>query len=161
MALPSDMTWLPEFMLALLVGCGIAPVAVAVVGPLWAAPIVVAGASWFYIWMQTGHANALPWGRPGFNPNRKNTLTPVVHKLCSWLNIELYSVNYARLFMSVKGFLMGLPLGGLPLAVLFPLGYELGHRYDADRHDLKELAAGAGIGIALLLFRGLANEIIP
>jgi hypothetical protein len=99
--------------------------------------------------MQTGHANALPWGDGNHNPDRENTLSPVVKKLADKLGIEYYSKNYARLFMAVKGFLITLPFGGLGL-ILWPLGYEIGHK--VGNHAVSEVVAGAGVGLNLALF---------
>ncbi len=104
---------------------------------------------WSYIWMQTGHANALPWGRGNHNPDRVNTLSPVIKWLSDKLGIEYYSTNYARLFMAVKGFLITLPVGGLGI-ILWPLGYEIGNRL--DKHVISELASGAGAGLNIYLF---------
>lgn len=110
----------------------------------------ILAAVWSFVWIETGHANALPWGKGGHNPNRVNTLTPVVNWLCARLGIELYSVNYCRLFMAVKGSLIGLPVGGLPLAILWPLGYEIGERLGSNTY--RELLAGFGAGVSILIF---------
>lgn len=107
---------------------------------------------WAYIWMQTGHANALPWGDGGHNPERENTLDPLVKWLCDKLKIAYFSKNYARLFMAVKGFLITLPVGGTGF-LFWPLGYEIGHR--AKNHLVSELCAGAGVGISILIYRSL------
>ncbi|MDP7142702.1 MAG: hypothetical protein QGH69_05250 [Alphaproteobacteria bacterium] len=108
--------------------------------------------AWSYIWMQTGHANALPWGKGGHDPERTNTLSPIIKWLSDRLRVEYYSTNYARLFMAVKGCLIGLPVGGLTLLIGWPLGYEIGSR--AGNHAVAEVAAGcfAGCGVSLALF---------
>ena len=49
---------------------------------------------WVYIWMQTGHANALPWGDGGHNTGRTNTLSPVVRRICGFLAIPLWALGY-------------------------------------------------------------------
>lgn len=103
---------------------------------------------WAYIFFQTGHANALPWGDGNHNPNRSNTLSPVIKWLSDRLGIDYYSRNYARLFMAVKGFLITLPVGGLGF-FFFPLGYEIGHR--TGRHVVSEVLSGAGIGLSIYL----------
>ncbi|MCZ6898071.1 MAG: hypothetical protein O7D95_05110, partial [Betaproteobacteria bacterium] len=66
--------------------------------------------------------------------------------------IEHFSKNYARLFMAVKGFLIGLPVGGFTMMILWPLGYEIGNK--AGKHWLSETLAGAGAGLSIILFRG-------
>lgn len=110
---------------------------------------VLAGA-WSYIWMQTGHANALPWGDGGHNPGRTNTLSPVVKWICDKLGVEYYSIWFARIFMAVKGFLITLPVGGLVGMVLWPLGYDLGHRLGSNIY--RELLSGAGAGLSAVVF---------
>ena len=105
-------------------------------------------AAWSYIWMQTGHANALPWGDGGHNPDRENTLSPLVKLISGKLGIKIYSKNYARLFMAIKGFLITLPVGGLGI-ILWPLGYEIGHNI---KHVFSELLSGAGAGVCICMF---------
>lgn len=46
--------------------------------------------------------------------------------------------------------LIGLPVGGLPLAILYPLAYEIGQ--PRDRADISELLAGAFSGVSIVLF---------
>ena len=99
--------------------------------------------------MQTGHANALPWGKGGHNPDRENTLSPVVKEIADLFKIEHFSTNYARLFMSIKGFLITLPVGGTGF-LFWPLGYEIGHRL--KNHTVSEMAAGAGAGVSIVIF---------
>ena len=146
--LPSWLTWLPEMFFALVFG--------AVWFPLigWWALVVMA---WAYIWMQTGHGNALAWGGKHYNPDHTNTLSPFVKKLADWFGFEYSSTNYARLFMAVKGFLITLPIGCLGV-LLWPLGYEIGNR--AGDTAISEAVAGAGIGINLVLFIEFAPKII-
>lgn len=139
--MPFDLTWLPEFFFSL-----------GFVYALW--PLVgwwsLIALPWCYIWMQTGHANALPWGRGGHDPDRTNTLSPIVKWLCDAFNIKYYGVNFARLFMAVKGFLITLPVGGFSGFIFWPLGYEIGNRI--GKHVYAELFSGAGAGISILLF---------
>lgn len=144
--LPRWLTWLPEVFFA--AGFGYAAYQY---GGLVAAVIATA---WSYIWMQTGHGTVLHWGK---NPEhatgeRTQTLTPVVNWLAKRLGLTIGEVGYCRLFMAVKGFLIGLPVGGILLAVLWPLAYEIGVR--VKRHEVSELLSGAfsGVNIYLLLW---------
>ena len=114
---------------------------------------------WSYLWMQTGHGTVLPWGGKLQESDRGRTqfLTPAVTRLAKLLRIEVFqddnhsrTLNYCRLFMAVKGFLIALPVGGVVLAVLWPLAYEIGTRM--RNHALSELIAGAGAGVAISLF---------
>ena len=107
---------------------------------------------WVYMWKQTGHANALPWGDGGHNVNRTNTLSPLVKWICRKLGIEYYSRGFAWVFMGVKGFLISLPVGGLGI-LGYPLGYELGKR--TGKHLYSELLSGAFIGVNIVLFKAV------
>lgn len=134
------LNFMPELLFALCIGCSLYPV----IG-LFA----VIAVAWSYIWKNTGHANALPWGDGGHNPERRNTLSPMVHWICNKLGIELYSRGFAWVFMGVKGFLISLPVGGLGI-IGYPLGYEIGKRL--NNHLYSELLSGFFIGLNVLLF---------
>lgn len=115
-------------------------------------------AVWSYQFMETGHV--FNWGQPVKRPRGGQTLTPVVDFLARIFKIEKFiedgfspSKNYCRLFMAVKGFLIGLPVGGIPLAILWPLAYEIGDRFDS--HPLKELLSGAFAGLLLTIIINL------
>lgn len=131
------------------------------IGPALAAVAAGAVAVWCYAWMETGHGDVLGWGRQqkASEKDRTQTLTPVVDALADLLGITKTlsdgfspTTGYCRLFMSVKGFLIGLPFGGVILAVLWPLAYEVGARLRGrvsfDPHALTELLGGAGAGVA-------------
>jgi len=117
----------------------------------------------------TGHGIALPWGNLGFSTGypdqaqeimngRKQRIQPIVDWLAEKLGIErhgvdgLYSKNYCRLFMSVKGFLVGLPVGGIITAITWPLSYEIGHRLKCNYVSELLCGASAGIVISLMVF---------
>lgn len=134
-------TWMPEVLFSLPFAFALYPL----VG-WWC----VLASAWSYIWMQTGHANALPWGDGGHNPDRENTLSPLVKWLADRFGVEYYSKNYARLFMGVKGFLITLPVGGVLGFVLWPLGYEIGNR--SGKHVVSETLSGGLVGVSVVLF---------
>lgn len=114
--------------------------------PSWA--IGAAAQIWSYLWMQTGHGTVLHWGDdPSQAIGRTQTLTGVVNFIARLLNIEIGSKGYCRLFMAVKGFCIGLPVGGLPLAILWPAGYEIGHA--RKNHAMSEHLSGLGAAIAI------------
>lgn len=138
----------PELLFALVIAVVVAPLWIGLLG-IYGYGAAGAVGLWSYIWMQTGHANALPWGDGNHNPDRENTLSPLVKKLSDKLGIPYFSKNYARLFMAIKGFIMTLPIGGLGL-ILWPLGYEIGHR--VKNHAVSEFVAGAGVGLNLAIF---------
>jgi hypothetical protein len=116
-------------------------------------------AAWSYAWMQTGHGVVLPWGKAlqFIDKDRRQLLSPVVDWLADMLKIKKtqadgYSktLNYCRLFMAVKGFLIGLPVGGILLANLWPLGYEIGNRM--KNAELKEYISCTGAGLSVSVF---------
>lgn len=156
--LPKYLTWLPEVLFAAgFSGAGY------LYGGIIGAVLVTA---FSYVMMQSGHGVALPWGRPipdgpfkdEMLAGRVQKLTPVVDFLAKRLGISTarspedgsYGINYCRLFMAVKGFLIGLPVGGIVLAVLWPLAYEIGVR--VKRHEVSEFLSGVFAGLAVVLF---------
>lgn len=110
---------------------------------------------WAYLWMQTGHKDALPWDK---TPKvlKDNTLTPVVLWLADRFGVVRGTEAYAWLFMAVKGFLITLPIGGLGF-IAWPIGYEIGSHADKvkwikDPHAVAELSAGGLVGLCGILF---------
>lgn len=166
---PVNLTWLPELAFAVVIGfCAMRGYenlgfALTFGGSfiVWAAAVI-----WSYMWMQTGHAAILPWDNVDKQDTRArdNTLTPFVHFLCRVLGIRFisggkYTESYVWAFAAVKGFLIGLPVGAVPLAVLWPLGYEIGSHAKRraghgpyDMHVVSELSSGMGAGIACVLW---------
>lgn len=150
--LPRSLTWLPEALFAVPLGYAGAVGVMNMTGADFPPPMagLIAGV-WSYLWMQTGHGTVLQWGR---NPSaatseRTQTLTPVVNWMAARIGLTIGEVGYCRLFMAVKGFLIGLPVGGVLLAVLWPLAYEIGVR--VKRHEVSELLSGAFAGLAIIL----------
>lgn len=171
---PVNLTWVPEILFALPFGVFGFAVADGALAFLLAIPAVV----WSYAWIQTGHGVVLPWGKPMrlIDMQRKQTLSPVVDWLAAKLKMQTkvgyiedktygYSVAYCRLFMAVKGLLIGLPVGGIPLAILWPLAYEIGERYEnwsrpypglgSVSHAMKEFASGIGAALSIIVFSHL------
>lgn len=146
--LSPKLTWVPEVFFA--AGFGLAAYQY---GGIVGAVIVTA---WSYLWMQTGHGTVLQWGRdPAQAVGRTQTLTPLVNLIAEKLGYSVGDVNYCRLFMAVKGFLIGLPVGGIALAVLWPAAYEIGVRL--KRHEVSEIVSGAFAGISILVFIAILN----
>lgn len=134
-------TWLPEALFALTTGLIAGYVALETQYE-WAATAVIS--IWVYLWFQTGHGNALWWGRNP-HPHRVNTLTPLVDWIASKLNIKIFSRGYSFLFFGVKGFLMGGPTN----AILWPLSYDIG--VIAKRHWVSEVLSGSFYGLQLYI----------
>jgi len=138
---PFNLTWLPEVLFSLPFGWVLSTI----VGPWgWLAAV------WSYVCMQTST-------EPGFNINYKEnkTLIPYVNAIAKVLGIKPHTLNYMRLWNAVKGFLIGLPVGGVVLAALWPLGYEIGRR--VKRHEVSELLSGAGAGISICIIVALSG----
>lgn len=138
--LPKKLTWLPEAFFAL-----------GFVYALW--PVIgwyslIAGI-WSYLWMQSGTGPALQWGDT-LNIGKPRTLSPLANFISDKLGFVRGDINYCRLYMALKGILITLPVGGMGV-ILWPLGYDLGDRLGSNTY--RELLAGAGAGISIILFR--------
>ena len=134
----------------------IAGVAALGYGHDWLFPIFLV---WCAVWFETGHKDPLSWGRPSPSPVRDNTLTPIALFIAGGFGWHRTGIQYARLFMAIKGFLFTLPIGGGG-AIAYPLGYEVGEKvlrdFSRDRlgdpDTIREILAGVFIGIAVCLF---------
>jgi hypothetical protein len=113
---------------------------------------ILAGLS-SYGWMQAATANGLHWGGGTYKPERDTSFSPIVNFIADGCRMNKSSVQYCRLYMGVKGFLIALPVGGVIGAILWPLGYEIGHK--TGKHVISETLAGAGAGLSIWVFRGL------
>lgn len=139
--LPKRLTWLPEAVFALGFGYAVFPL----IGYYAVIAII-----WSYAWMQSATGPGLHWGDSGYRPDRTSTLKPFVDWINRAFKFDPSTANYCRLYMSVKGFLIGLPVGGLPLLVGWPLGYEIGYRLGSN--TIREFAAGCFAGLSIYLF---------
>jgi len=142
--MPFDLTWLPEALFAILASV------VWILSFLWWGLLFVT--AWVYLWFQTGHANALNWGKNA-DPDRANTLTPIVE----FFYRGGFGRAYSAVFFSVKGFLLSLPFFGLG-ALYWPLAYDIGTwlEYRAgwkheNAHRISELLSGFFFGCNVLL----------
>ena len=107
---------------------------------------------WSYLWMQTGHTPALKWGvqNKQYAANNPRRITPVVNFISFKLfDFTMGDRNYCRTHMALKGFLIGLPVGGIPLMILWPFAYETGH--NIGHHKWSEMLSGAFSGAVLSL----------
>lgn len=112
--------------------------------------------AWSYLWMQTGHGTFYMMrgyhdhNRPDPDKPRKQTLEYVVEPVFNWLGVSKLHPSYSWACMGLKGFLIGLPVGGLPLAIMWPCAYWAGAKL--KNHALSELLAGAVAGVAIYIF---------
>lgn len=117
----------------------------------------ILGTATSYAGMQSGTWLFLQWDEyDGGGVGRKSTIKPVVDKIALWFGFKFGSEGYSWVAASVKGFIIGLPVGGLINAILWPLGYEIGShakgRVKIDPHAVSEAVAGIGAGISILIF---------
>lgn len=151
-------SWAPEFAFAFAIGLANSH-AFFVNGSGYIAIVfsLIVSTAISYLAMQSGTWTFLQWTKDETpNMQRGGTLKPFVDWLAGVFGYKLGDEGYSWIAAGVKGFLIGLPIGGLPLAILWPLGYELGTHMPKKYQDVcKELFSGAGAGIAILIF----NEI--
>lgn len=156
-----NIPWLPEFLFSLpfgiALGWAIEPfvnIYLTVGISIIAAAISYAGmqsATWLFLgdsW--EGHINP--------DTKRKSTLKPIVDWIADKVGYDFGDEGYSWIAAGLKGFIIGFPVGAIPLAILWPLGYEIGShakgRVDKyfDPHIVSEVASGMGGGIAICLF---------
>lgn len=150
--------WLPELLFALPFGLAFGSMFTGYV------PSIVATAfawAWSYVFMQSATWSFLDWtGEEGKDyGDRSFTLKPIVDFIAKKFGFKLGDEGYSWISAGVKGFLIGLPVGGFSLAILWPLGYEIGshfkgrvEKYGLDPHAFSEFFAGMGAGVAICLF---------
>ena len=147
-------TWLPELIFSIPFGVALGYATTLLDIPEYSSiGLGILGMAWTYVWMQSATAPGIHWGKGAYNPNRTSTLKPFVDMLAKPLDLDPSTAAYCRLYMGVKGFLIGLPVGGIPLAILWPLSYEIGNRFNS--HALAEFLSGIGAGIAIAIFVGV------
>lgn len=154
-----NMPWLPEALFTAPFGVAFAVAVFPSIGWL-ATPTGLMAWGWSYVFMQSATWMFLQWEtHPDPNPSRTSTLKPVIDLIATRFGYKLGDEGYAWIAAGLKGFLIGLPVGGIPLALLWPFGYEIGshakgriEKYGIDPHTVSEFAAGCGAGLSILLF---------
>lgn len=160
---PFNMTFLPELILAGLIGqyAGMHVPAITIESMGYQVTVAreVVGTIIAFLGIQTGHAVAYTMGRnPDIAKMQTNTLSKVVNPIAKQLKLERGGKVFSWIFMGLKGLLIGLAVlpAGLILAVLWPLAYEIG-RILKDREvvasgtKVGEYLSGAFIGVVLCL----------
>lgn len=149
-----NVSWLPEVLFAHAIGTAFGYVLVQHIGPNWATFAGCIGWAWSYAFMQSGTWIFLKWTAHEPNRLRKSTLKPIIDFIAKRFGYELGDEGYSWIAAGVKGFLIGLPVGGIPLAILWPLGYELGSHMKIYKDESKEIFAGVGAGVSIIIFLG-------
>lgn len=152
--------WIPEALFAIPIGVSFGYAVFVFWGMWWAIPAAVLGSIWSYAFMQSGTWMFLRWeSHSDPNTSRKGTLKPIIDKISAMFGFKLGDEGYSWVAASVKGFLIGLPIGGIPLAVLWPLSYEIGshakgrvERFGIDPHSVSETLSGAAAGLSIIVF---------
>lgn len=118
-----------------------------------------------YSGMQSATWYFLRW-KTHIDPNttRGGTLKPLIDWLAAKAGYKLGDEGYSWIAAAVKGFIIGLPVGGVLNAILFPLGYEIGshakgrvERFGIDPHAVAEFMSGVGCGISIVIFLAVVN----
>jgi hypothetical protein len=127
----------------------------------WQALIALSGVLISYGGMQSGTWYFLRWESHS-NPNkkRKGTIKPLIDFIAKIFGYKIGDEGYAWIAAGVKGFIIGLPVGGVLTAIFWPLGYEIGShakgRVSFDPHAVGEFAAGFFGGVSICAFLFLA-----
>lgn len=127
------------------------------INPLWCLLMFPVPSVITYAGQQSATWAYLMWtGAPNKYRNRESTLRPTNDFIAGLLGFPYGSEGYSWVWAATKGFIITLPLGGLPGAVLFPLGHELGShakgRLPGDPNMWKEFASGLGLGLACVFY---------
>ena len=154
-------SWLPELLFSLPFGVATGW-ALSTIGGDFLACLIVTSVSTAisYAGMQAATWTFLRWeSHDGPNTERSSTLKPIVDWLASRWGYKLGDEGYSWVAAAVKGFIIGFPVGAIPLMMLWPLGYEIGshakgrvERFGLDPHAISEFMAGVGAGVAITLF---------
>lgn len=152
-----NVSWLPEFLFAIPFGLANAWAVDKFFGFGWAIAALFIATAISYAGMQAGTWPMLRWvSHDDPNKDRSATIKPVADWIAARFGWALGDEGYSWVYAAVKGFLIGLPIGGIPLMILWPLGYEIGShargRVSFDPHAVSEASAGAGAGLSIVLF---------
>lgn len=139
--MPFGMTWLPELLFGLVIGCAVAYQH----GIVWLLP----AAYWSYFMMERGHGTVYQMnGWQSSDPNRKDSIEIPIRPIFKLFGWSIYHPSYSWACMGLKGFMIGLPLFpfGALLAVLWPLSYAV------KNSIWGEYLSGAFTGLCLVLY---------
>lgn len=145
--------WLPEALFAIPFGVAFGW---AVGNPFLSIPAAFVS----YLGMQSATWYFLRWeSHDDPNTKRGGTLKPIVDWLAARCGWKLGDEGYAWVGAAVKGFIIGLPVGGVLTAILWPLGYEIGshmkghtERFGIEPQAVSEFLSAAFSGVSILVF---------
>ena len=155
-------SWLPELVFSLPFGITIGWAAQYALGTDFIAclGLTALGTAISYGGMQSATWMFLNWTEDSSpSTERGSTLKPIIDYLAGLRGYKLGDEGYSWIAAAVKGLIIGLPVGGVVTALLWPLGYELGshargrvERFGLDPHAVSEFMAGVGGGVSIFLF---------
>lgn len=149
-------SWLPELVMCIPYGAALGYVLWSV-NPYMGAICGLLGVAVSYAGMQSATWHFLRWESHD-NPNttRKASIKPVVDFVAGKLGYKLGDEGYAWIGAAVKGFIIGLPVGGVITAIGWMMGYEIGShakgRVSFDPHAVSEIMSAALGSIGILVF---------
>jgi len=119
--------------------------------------LAFAGFAVSYAGMQSATWHFLRW-ETHTDPNTERTATikPLVDFIAARFGYSLGQEGYAWIAAMVKGFIIGLPVGGFITAIGWAVGYEIGShahgRVKFDPHAVSEFMSSALGAIGILVF---------
>ena len=160
----SGLTWVPEPLFALPFGIALGYSNLDH-GLVCAITSGLAGFGVSWAGVQSGTWPTLPWDMRGVvNKLRKATLRPIADFIANRFDIEFDSEAYAWLYTAMRGFIIGLPVGALPMAILYTLANELGshavgrtEKYGIDPHAVREFLGGCAGAVAILIYLAVTH----
>lgn len=156
-----DIAWLPEWLYAVPFGIAAAYGANQLGFGNFSFMVFVIGTLISYGGMQSATWYFLRWeSHDDPNTERSGTLKPIVDLVSKLFGYKIGDEGYAWIGAAVKGFIIGLPVGGFITALLWPLGYEIGSHAKGrvekfgikDSHAVSEFLSAAGGGISIVIF---------
>lgn len=114
-------------------------------------------ATWMFLRWET-HADP--------NTGRTSTLKGIIDKIAALFGYSLGQEGYAWVAAMVKGFIIGLPVGGFLTAIAWACGYEAGshakgrvEKYGIDPHGVSEFLSGAFGAASIVVFLNVIKVI--
>jgi hypothetical protein len=163
-------SWLPELLHSLPYGIA-AGWAIAELGGVFIPALFATsfGTAISYAGMQAATWMFLRWkSHKDPNTERKSTLKPIIDWIAGKFGYQLGDEGYAWVAAGVKGFIIGLPVGGFLTAAGWMIGYEIGSHAKGrveklgikDHHAVSEFMASALGGLSIVIFVKIIQMVI-
>lgn len=108
--------------------------------------------AWSFFWTRTGHADTLVLGEQlPDKPLFDNTLTKPTMFISKRFKFGRDSLGFDLIFLTLKGFLVTLPVGGTGL-FLFPLVHYIGEHSPWKKDIVRDVLAGVSAALSVILF---------